>query len=63
MILSLCDGWEFFESWSEDFMAGKQTGVPVRLPHTVRELPLHYALNEEYEMVCGYRRKLVIPDE
>ena len=63
MILSLCDGWEFSENWSEEFLSGKKAGVPVRLPHTVHELPLHYALNEEYEMVCGYRRKLVIPDE
>ena len=35
---------------------------PVRLPHTCRELPLHYADPSDYEMVCGYRRALTVPD-
>ena len=33
-------------------------GKPVRLPHTVAELPLHYADHTAYQGICGYRRKL-----
>ncbi|MCR5663611.1 MAG: glycoside hydrolase family 2 protein [Oscillospiraceae bacterium] len=61
-MISLCDGWQFTEKWSEDFLAGKAEGRPVRLPHTVREIPLHCAGPEDYEMICGYRRPLEIPE-
>lgn len=60
---SLCDGWEFTPRWSEDFLRGGAPGAPVRLPHTVCELPLHYAVNEDYERICGYRRKLRLGPE
>lgn len=60
---SLCDHWEFTESWSEDFLLGEGTYDAVRLPHTVREIPLHYADSRSYQMLCGYRRKLRIPEE
>ena len=60
---SLCDGWEFTQEWFEEFAAGEGTGSPVRLPHTVAELPLHYADHESYQMVCGYRRKLPLGRE
>ena len=61
-MISLCRGWQFTERWSEDFLAGKETGRRVCLPHTVREIPLHYAGPEDYEMLCGYRRALDIPE-
>lgn len=61
-MISLCNDWEFTPEWSEAFRKGEGTGEPVRLPHNVRELPLHYAGPEDYEMVCGYRRKLAIPE-
>ena len=42
---SFCDDWEFTHHWTEAF--GKGLPVPkqqaVRLPHTCREVPLHYA--------------------
>ena len=60
-MISLCNGWEFRESWSEDFMRFQGTARPVRLPHTVKECSLHYAGPRDYEMVSGYRRKLDIP--
>ena len=60
---SLCDHWEFTEEWSEDFLLGEGQFDLVRLPHTVREIPLHYADHESYQMVCGYRRKLRIAPE
>ena len=62
LVISLCNGWQFTERWSEDFLAGRAESVPVRLPHTVREAPLHYAGPEDYEMLCGYRRTLDIPE-
>lgn len=60
---SLCNDWEFTEEWSEDFLLGEGQYDPVRLPHTVREIPLHYADERSYQMICGYRRKLKIGDE
>lgn len=62
-MISLCSGWQFAESWSEEFLSGAGEAENVRLPHTVRELPLHYASPEDYEMLCGYRRVLHIPAE
>ena len=60
---SLCNGWYFVPEWSEDFLTGEVTGQPVRLPHTVQEIPLHYADSESNQMVAGYRRILnVEPD-
>ena len=61
-MISLCNDWEFTEQWSEAFLRGEGPAKPVRLPHTVREIPLHYAGQQDYEMVCGYRRKLSIPE-
>ncbi len=55
---SLCNGWEFVPNWSDAFAAGDGEAQLVRVPHTVKELPLHYADHESYQMVCGYRRKL-----
>ena len=50
---SFCEDWEFTRHWTEAF--GKGLPVPkqqaVRLPHTCREVPLHYASPADYEMV------------
>ena len=62
-MISICSGWEFTEQWSEAFLRGEASGEPVRLPHNVRALPLHYSAPADYEMVCGYRRTLRIPEE
>ena len=63
MKYSLCNDWEFTENWSNAFCTGAPVPCqPVRLPHTCRELPLHYADPADYEMVCGYRRTLTVPD-
>ena len=54
---SFCEDWEFTRHWTEAF--GKGLPVPkqqaVRLPHTCREVPLHYATPADYEMVCRLR--------
>ncbi|MBQ3277048.1 MAG: glycoside hydrolase family 2 protein [Oscillospiraceae bacterium] len=63
MKISLCNEWEYSPAWSEAFAAGGGEAEAVRLPHTSGEVPLHYALPEHYERVCGYRRRLRIPAE
>ena len=61
-MIMLNNGWEFVYKWSDGFELGEGTAEPVRLPHTVNEVPQHYADPSDYETVCGYRRKLEIPD-
>ena len=63
MLKSICSGWEFSERWTETFAAFEDAGEEVRLPHSVRPLPQNYATPEDYEMICGYRRVLDIPEE
>jgi beta-galactosidase len=53
--------WEFTPQWSEDFLRFETKAASVRLPHTVAELPLHYADSDSYQMVCGYRRTVTVP--
>ena len=62
-MISLNNGWTFTYKWSEAFLNGEEKGEEVRLPHTVREIPLHYASPAYYETVSGYRRKLDILPE
>ena len=57
---SLCNDWEFTSQWSEAFGCGQGQGQAVRLPHTAAEIPLHYGDSQAYQMVCGYRRRLVL---
>ena len=60
-MIRINNNWEFTTSWSEDFMKGSAPGTVVRLPHTVRESPLHYASPADYEMISGYRKVLDLP--
>ncbi len=62
-MLSLCNNWEFVPDWFDGFAHGEGEGASVRLPHTVQEIPLHYADHESYQMVCGYRRNLNLGPE
>lgn len=53
------EGWQFAEQYREEMQAknyGEGQMQPVRLPHTCKELPFHYFDEQEYQMVCGYRR-------
>lgn len=59
-MLSICGNWEFTDSVTGEFLRGQGSGAAVRLPHTAREMPLHYADHNAYQMVCGYRRRLHI---
>ena len=58
----LNDNWTFYEKWS-DGLKGRAAdgGVPVRLPHTVREMPYHYFDERMYQMESAYQRQLHIP--
>ena len=62
-MIPLCSNWEFTSQWTEAFARGEGSFETVRLPHTVKELPLHYADSESYQMICGYRKHLDITPE
>ena len=62
-MISLNYDWEFVTEWSEEFAHGKGLAETVRLPHTVREVPQHYADDMSYQMVSGYRHKILLPEE
>ena len=56
-------GWEFTRQFSEAFKAGLACETEtVNLPHTCCETPYHYFDDAIYQMVCGYRRTLEIPE-
>lgn len=58
------DDWKFTSEYSEDFLISDNSTLPtVRLPHTCKELPFHYFSEEEYQMVCGYRKRLFAPKQ
>ena len=60
----LNDGWLFGTQFDESMLSGKCDALdmkPVRIPHAVKETPLHYFDEHDYQMVSGYVRKLDIP--
>lgn len=54
----LNDNWNFTEVFSESFLNGAESGSVVSLPHNCRELPFNYCDNNDYQMICGYRRTI-----
>ena len=63
-MISINNGWKFTETWNEAFLKGNNDNVSeIRIPHTVRQLPLHYIDHNDYQMIAGYRKKLTIPKE
>lgn len=61
----LNDAWKFTEEFSEQMLSWEfddEKLVSVRLPHTVKETPLHYFDEQIYQMVSGYRRIVEIPE-
>lgn len=57
------NNWEFTEEFNDAFLQGTGTYQEVRIPHTVKEVPLHYIDTESYQMICGYRRHLQIDNK
>ena len=63
MLFSLCTSqWEFIPEWFDGFALGEGSGQQVRIPHNVREMPLHYSDHTAYQMVCGYRHTIVFDE-
>ena len=63
MKFSLCKSqWEFVPQWFDGFALGEGSGEQVRIPHNVKEMPLHYCDHETYQMVCGYRHTIVFDE-
>ena len=58
-------GWEFTETYTEDFAAGGEApgAAVVELPHTVRATPYNYFDESVYQMLSGYRKMLHVPAE
>ena len=59
---ALNDNWVFAEQCTDAFLNGEGKGTSVRLPHSCRELPYDYFDENEYEMLCAYRRMVFAPE-
>lgn len=58
------NGWEYTERWDDSFPAGESYPVTlVDLPHTCKETPYDYFDESLYQMVCGYRKTILVPDD
>ena len=61
------DGWYFTEHYTEDLPGWDEARAkeltPVRIPHTVKELPFNYLNEQDYQMVSGYLHPLTVPGE
>lgn len=58
--------WNFTETFTEELTHHIGDGPQfqqVNIPHTCKETPFHYFDESEYQMVCGYQKRLVIPEE
>lgn len=49
--------------FTENFDAGFDEAVSVRLPHTAKEIPYNYINCRDYQMVCGYRKIFTAPGD
>lgn len=59
------DKWGFTENFSMELTKPDYGGElqEIRIPHTCKEVPLHYFDESIYQMVSGYRRILDAPQE
>ena len=61
-MIALNNNWEFTTEWNEDFLRWRDgRNEKLRIPHTEKDLPLHYINEKDYQMISGYRRKISIP--
>ena len=59
MNIAFNNDWLF----TENFDAGFDEAVSVRLPHTAKEIPYNYINCRDYQMVCGYRKIFTAPGD
>ena len=59
MDIAFNNDWLF----TENFDAGFDEAVSVRLPHTAKEIPYNYIHCRDYQMVCGYRKIFTAPGD
>gem|GEM_PF-3015196 len=59
------DGWLFTPEFTPALVgADRPQGLEeVRIPHTVRPLPYNYCNENDYQLLCGYRREFFAPKE
>lgn len=43
------NAWQFTPIWSEEFSHGENEYEEIRIPHTVKECPLHYIDVDSYQ--------------
>ncbi len=57
--------WQFAEEFKEEYIYGSidEGFQEVRIPHTTRELPFNYFSEEEYQMLCAYRKVISAPTD
>lgn len=55
--------WEYIDRFNEQFILDGNYDSIVRIPHTVQELPLHYANSQSYQKIVGYRKRLFFSSE
>ena len=53
--LSLCGGWQYSPSYSEEIFRSDWSGEEVRLPHTNTVLPYNCFDDGDYQFVSGYK--------
>ncbi len=59
-IINFNTNWEFFPKWSDDLKSKYlDSGYSITLPHTVKEIDLHYTDETETFMVCGYQNDFI----
>ena len=61
-MIGFSNGWEFTPEWNEEFAAGEGFYEAIRLPHGIKELPLHYINEKSYQLVSGYRNRFTLPE-
>ncbi|MBR5144502.1 MAG: glycoside hydrolase family 2 protein, partial [Clostridia bacterium] len=65
MKIYLNNDWLFATEFKEEYISGNidEAMVEARIPHTTKELPFNYFSEEEYQMLCTYRRGIFAPSE
>ena len=65
MKIYLNNDWLFATEFKEEYIFGNidEGMVEARIPHTTKELPFNYFSEEEYQMLCTYRRGIFSPLE